>query len=153
MSGDGTETEYLQDYLWERNREDKNMANATIKAFFPCNVEEVWKVVTSLENYQWRSDLSRIEKINDRQFVEYTTEGYPTTFTITETKPYECWKFDMENGNMKGHWTGNFTEKDGGTEIVFTEEVTAKKLIMKPFVKVYLKKQQEQYVADLKRAL
>lgn len=30
----------------------------------------------------------------------------------------------MENTNMKGHWTGIFTEKDGSTEIEFIEEVT-----------------------------
>ena len=46
-----------------------------------------------------------------------------------------------------------FTEKDGQTEIEFTEDVTAKKLIMKPFVKGFLKKQQEQYVSDLRNAL
>ena len=46
-----------------------------------------------------------------------------------------------------------FTEKDGQTEIEFTEDVTAKKLIMKPFVKSYLKKQQKQYVFDLRKAL
>lgn len=41
--------------------------------------------------------------------------------------------------NIKGHWTGIFTQKDGQTEIEFTEDVTAKKLIMKPFIKAYLK--------------
>ena len=59
----------------------------------------------------------------------------------------------MENDNMLGHWTGMFTQKDEQTEIDFTEEVIAKKLFMKPFVKLYLKKQQAQYVADLKKAL
>ena len=54
---------------------------------------------------------------------------------------------------MKGHWTGIFAEKDGQAEIIFTEDVTAKKVIMKPFVKAFLKKQQIQYVSDLKKAL
>lgn len=54
---------------------------------------------------------------------------------------------------MKGHWTGVFIEKDGQTEITFTEDVIAKKVIMKLFVKSFLKKQQEQYIADLKKAL
>lgn len=54
---------------------------------------------------------------------------------------------------MTGHWTGVFTHKDGQTEIEFTENVTAKKLFMKPFVKGFLKKQQEQYLNDLKTAL
>ena len=45
---------------------------------------------------------------------------------------------------MKGHWIGVFTQKGEQTEIDFTEDVTAKKTIMKPFVKAYLKKQQSQ---------
>ena len=59
----------------------------------------------------------------------------------------------MENSNMIGHWTGTFSNKIGQTEIEFTEEVTAKKLIMRPFVKAYLKRQQKKYVMDLRRAL
>lgn len=59
----------------------------------------------------------------------------------------------MENGNMKGHWTGMFTGLGGQTEVDFTEAVTAKKIWMKPFVKAFLKKQQSQYIADLRKAL
>lgn len=129
------------------------MAISKIKAVFSCDIKAVWGVVTSLDHYQWRSDLSKIEVISDKQFVEYTKDGYATTFTITVTKPYERWEFDMDNSNMKGHWTGVFSSRDGQTEIEFTEDVTAKKWIMKPFVKAFLKKQQELYVSDLKKAL
>ena len=34
------------------------MATTTIKAVFHSNIQDVWNVVTSLKNYQWRSDLS-----------------------------------------------------------------------------------------------
>ena len=129
------------------------MAVSKIQAVFQSDIENVWNIVTSLENYKWRSDLSRIEIINEKQFIEYTKDGYATTFTITVSEPCRRWEFDMENSNMKGHWTGIFTEKDGQTEIEFTEDVTAKKLIMKPFVKAFLKKQQALYVADLRKAL
>ena len=129
------------------------MAVSNVKAVFQCDVRRVWEVVTSLENYSWRSDLSRIDIINDRQFIEYTKDGYATTFTITVMELYQRWEFDIENDNIKGHWTGVFTQKGGQTEIEFTEDVTAKKFIMKPFVKAYLKKQQSQYVSDLKKAL
>lgn len=129
------------------------MAVSNRKADFQSDIQRVWEVVTSLKNYSWRSDLSKIEIINENQFSEYTRNGYPTTFTITRTEPYKRWEFEMENSNMKGHWTGIFTEKDGGTELDFTEEVTAKKFLMKPFVKSYLKKQQELYVSDLRKAL
>ncbi len=46
-----------------------------------------------------------------------------------------------------------FTQKGEDTEIDFTEDVTAKKIFMKPFVKSYLKKQQKQYISDLQREL
>ena len=129
------------------------MAVSNIKVAFPCDVKKVWETVTSLENYAWRDDLSKIEIINDKQFVEFTKEGYATTFTITVMEPYQRYEFDMENDNIKGHWVGVFTQKGEQTEIDFTEDVTAKKLFIKPFVKAYLKKQQSQYISDLKKAL
>lgn len=129
------------------------MAVANMKATFQCDIKKVWETMTSLEKYAWRSDLSKVEILNETQFIEYTKEGYATTFTITVTEPFKRWEFDMENDNIKGHWTGIFTQKGGQTEIDFTEEVTAKKFFMKPFVKAYLKRQQSQYVSDLKKAL
>ncbi len=129
------------------------MAISTIKAVFQNDIKDVWDIVTSLDNYQWRSDLDRIEVISDSEFVEYTKDGYATTFTITLTEPFKRWEFDIENSNMKGHWTGVFSFHNGQTEIEFTEEVTAKKLIMRPFVRSFLKQQQELYVSDLRKAL
>ena len=129
------------------------MATVNMKVIFPCNIQKVWDVVTSLENTEWRSDLDRVEIINERQFVEYTKSGYPTTFTITAEEVLGRWEFDMENGNMIGHWTGIFSQRNGKTEIDFTEDVTVKKPIMKLFIKSYLKKQQETYIKDLRKAL
>ena len=130
------------------------MAVSNIKALIPSELRQVWDFVLDIENYAaWRSDLSKTEVISDKQFIEYTKDGYPTTFTITIIEPYRRWEFDMENSNMKGHWTGVFTAKGDKTEIDFTEFVEAKKLLMKPFVKSYLKKQQAQFVADIRKAL
>lgn len=129
------------------------MAVSNIKASFQADIQALWDTVTSFESYAWRSDLSKIEILNEKQFVEYTKDGYATTFTITVSEPCKRWEFDMENTNMRGHWVGVFSSKDGGTEIDFTEDVTAKKVIMRPFVKGYLKKQQGQYISDLRKAL
>lgn len=129
------------------------MAISKISAFFQNKVIDVWNKVTSLTNYKWRSDLSKIEIIDDCKFIEYTKDGYPTTFIITKKDECQRLEFTMENSNMKGHWTGIFLQKDNGTEIEFTEEVIAKKIFMKPFVKSFLKKQQELYINDLKKAL
>ena len=126
------------------------MATSNIKALIPSELRQVWDFVLDIENYTaWRSDLSKTEVISDEQFIEYTKDGYPTTFTVTLIEPYRRWEFDMENSNMKGHWIGIFTAKADETEIDFTECVEAKKLLMKPFVKSYLKKQQIQFVADI----
>ena len=129
------------------------MAVSKVKVIFPGDVKRVWDMVTSLENVAWRSDLSKVEIVNDKQFIEYTKEGHATTFTVTVMDPCRRWEFDMENSNMKGHWTGVFTQKAEGTEVDFTEDVTAKKLLMKPFVGAYLKKQQAQYISDLSKEL
>ncbi len=129
------------------------MAVSNMKAVIKRDIQKVWEVVTSLENYGWRSDLGKIEVKNEKQFVEYTKDGYATTFTVTVKESCKRWEFDMENDNMKGHWIGVFTQKGEDTEIDFTEDVTAKKIFMKPFVKSYLKKQQKQYISDLQREL
>lgn len=129
------------------------MAVSNIKAVLSADISKVWDVVTDIENYSWRSDLSRTEVLEKEQFVEYTKEGYPTTFTITSSVPYERWEFDMENSNMKGHWVGIFTPKEGKTEIEFTENVTVKKIFLRPFIKRYLRRQQTLFVADLEKAL
>ena len=129
------------------------MAISNIKVSRPCDIQNVWEAVTSLEDCAWRSDLGKIEIVNENQFIEYTKDGYATTFTITEKEPCKRYEFDIENGNMQGHWTGIFTKKGNSTELDFTEDVTAKKLFMKPFVKGYLKKQQQLYVSDLKKFL
>lgn len=129
------------------------MSTSSIKADFPCSLDKLWNLVTSLEDYSWRSDLGRIEIISPTRFVEYTKTGYSTIFTITAMEALRRWEFDMENNNMSGHWTGIFTFENGRAAIEFTENVTTKKLIMRPFIKAYLKKQQSAYVSDLKRAL
>lgn len=129
------------------------MAVSNIKATFSCNVKTVWDIVTSLNDYSWRSDLSKIVCLNERQFVEYTKNGFETTFTITCREECKRWEFDMENDNMKGHWTGIFSQQGTLTTIDFTEDVTAKKMFMKPFVGIFLKKQQTVYIQDLRKAL
>ncbi len=129
------------------------MATSNINTTFNCDIKKVWNIVTSLENYSWRSDLAKIEVLSEEKFVEYTKDGYKTKFTITVTEPYKCWAFDIENDNICGHWVGLFSGDENQCTVDFTEDVTAKRLIMRPFVKGYLKKQQQTYITDLKKAL
>ena len=130
------------------------MARAQIAATLPWDVEQVWRAVTDVSGYAaWRSDLSRAEVLGGTQFVEYAKNGYPTTFTITASEPCVRWELAMENGSLKGRWTGIFSREKEGTAIEFTEDVTVKKWFLRPFVKGYLKKQQARFLADLRAAL
>ena len=130
------------------------MAISNINAIINDDIHKVWDIVLAVDKYSvWRSDLSKTEIINEKQFIEYTKDGYATTFSITAVELYKRWEFDMENSNMTGHWIGIFTAKGNETQIDFTENVTPKMWFMKPFVKLYLKKQQTQFVLDLKKAL
>lgn len=129
------------------------MTKSNIKAVIQGDIQRVWKIVTAVEDYTWRSDLSRTEILSEKQFIEYTRTGYATTFTVTVLEPCKRWEFEMENTNMKGRWIGVFTSVEEGTEIDFTECVTVKKFFLKPLIKAYLKKQQIQFVADLNKAV
>lgn len=104
------------------------MAISNINAIINDDIHKVWDIVFAVDKYSaWRSDLSKTEIINEKQFIEYTKDGYATTFSITAVEPYNRWEFDMENSNMAGHWTGIFTAKGNETQIDFTENVTPKK--------------------------
>ena len=133
---------------------DIKMAISNINAIIDNDIHKVWDIVFAVDKYSvWRSDLSKTEIINEKQFVEYTKDGYVTTFFTTAVEPYKRWEFDMENSNMTGHWIGIFISKGNETQIDFTENVTPKKWFMKPFVNLYLRKQQKQFILDLKKAL
>ena len=130
------------------------MTESKKKAVLKSRIEQVWEVVTDLSDCSWRSDLQRIDVLEPgKTFVEYTKEGFPTTFVITRFEPPYRYEFTMDNANMTGTWTGLFRRTDEGCEAEFTEWVDVKKWIMKPFVPGYLRKQQEQYFTDLKAAL
>lgn len=130
------------------------MIKSNMKKEFNCNKEKIWSIVTDNSNYCWRSDLSKIEIIDDKHFIEYTKNNYPTYFTITSKKKLKEYKFDMENTNMKGKWIGIFKElSNGNTELDFTEEIKTNNIIMKLLAKSYLKRQQKNYFKDLEKEI
>ena len=129
------------------------MATSNVTVSFPCPVEQLWQTVTDLTPTAWRSDLSRVEVLDETHFVEHTKSGYATNFTVTAYEPLRRWAFTMENGNMSGSWEGNFEAAEGGARLTCTETVTAKRRWMRPFVPGYLKRQQRLYLDDLRREL
>ena len=126
------------------------MAISNIKVTLLCPVEIVWDTVTNLNNFSWRSDLKDVKIIDEHNFIEIAKNGIETYFRITECIKYRSWIFEIDNKNIKGFWLGKFYSKGDKTILDFTENVVSKKLIFKPFISLYLKRQQRIYFKDLK---
>ena len=105
------------------------------------------------KGFSWRSDLKDVRIIDENNFIEITKNGVETYFRITECIKYQSWIFEIENKNIKGAWVGKFYVEDDKTILDFTETVVSKKLIFKPFISLYLKRQQKIYFRDLKAKL
>ena len=97
------------------------MATSRVTVRFPCPVEQVWQTVTDLSRTAWRSDLARVEVLDEAHFVEHTKSGYATYFTVTARDPLRRWSFTMENGNMSGSCEGIFEASEGGARLHCTE--------------------------------
>lgn len=128
-----------------------------ITAYFNSDIKAVWKAVTNNSEYKWRSDVEKIEILNDGQeFVEYYKNGGNTKFIITKKDEYKQYEFDMENKMFTGFWTGQFSETEkGGTKIVFTENILIKNPVIRflSYFVMDLKKMQNTYILDLKNHL
>lgn len=130
------------------------MIKSNIKEEFNCDIEKLWNLITDNTKYAWRSDLSKIEIIDDRHFIEYAKNNYPTYFMITSKEKLKEYKFNIENTNIKGKWMGIFKKLDNGNVLLdFTEEIETNSFIMKLLAKPYLKSQQKRYMRDLKKEL
>ena len=126
------------------------MATSNMKVTILCPIEIVWDTVTNLNDFSWRSDLKDVRIIDENNFIEITKNGVETYFRITECIKYQSWIFEIDNKNIKGTWIGKFYSKGDKTILDFTENVVSKKIIFKPFISLYLKRQQRIYFKDLK---
>ena len=130
------------------------MVKSNIKKEFNCDIERLWNIITDNTKYTWRSDLSKIEIIDDTHFIEYSKNNYPTYFTITSKVNLKEYTFDIENTNIKGKWIGIFKKIDNDNVLLdFTEEIETNNFIMKLLAKSYLKSQQKRYMNDLEKEL
>lgn len=129
------------------------MAVSKVTIRFPCPVERLWQTVPDLTHTLWRSDLARVEVLDETHFVEHTKSGYATWFTVTACEPLRFWAFSMENGNLSGSWKGIFEAAEEGSLLTCIETVHAKRWWMRPFVPGYLRRQQKRYLDDLRKEL
>lgn len=124
--------------------------------FLQSDIKTVWNVVTNNYDFDWRSDLERVEVIEDTIFIEHTVDKKWTRFVITKKEPYTSYEFHMENDFFNGQWIGTFSElSKGGTQFTLSENIVVKN----PFLRILsyffwdLKKIQDIYISDLKKKL
>ncbi len=130
------------------------MVKSSVKKEFDSDIDRLWSIITDNTKYTWRSDLSKIEIIDKYHFIEYNKNNYPTYFTIISKQKYKEYKFNIENSNIKGQWTGIFRKLDNGNVLIeFIEEIETQHFFMKLLLKSYLKKQQKTYIKDLEKVL
>ena len=130
------------------------MARVSEKVVLSADIQRVWELIASYGNYvSWRSDLKSVDGVTDNIFMETSKDNKRLMFYITQREPYSLLCFDMKNDVIQGYWTGKLSEADGKTILEMTEEAYTKKLLLKPVLNRYLKKQQNLFIEDLKRAL
>lgn len=47
------------------------MKKVEMKVYFKSDVEKVFNVITNMKDCSWRSDLSKVECIDDGKYIEY----------------------------------------------------------------------------------
>lgn len=130
------------------------MIKSHIKKEFRYDIEKIWDIITNHSDYSWRSDLSKIDVMDDTHFIEYTKSNFPTYFTITSKQKFKEYQFDIKNKNIKGKWIGLFRKlSNEKVELDFTEEIETSNFIIKVFAKPYLKSMQKRYIKDLEKKL
>lgn len=129
------------------------MINAKRTESFKAPISEVWKLVTDIENYQWRSDISRVEVKDKNHFIEYSKQGYKTFFYITDNEYLRLWACDFENETISGHFVADFKLDGALCMLSIHESINIKKLYALPFANIYAIKAQKKFFSDLKNKL
>lgn len=125
--------------------------------YFKSNANAVWNAVTNNEDYKWRSDIKKIEVIEDgSQWLEYYDNKNYTKFALVEKTEHIKYVFNMENKMFYGNWTGYFYPTEtGGTKLVIRESIFIKNYIVRIISYLFwnLNKIQDTYIRDLKNKL
>lgn len=127
------------------------MKRVEVTVDFKGEVEKVFKTVINLGDCSWRSDLLKVEKIDNDRYIEYDRKGRATKIKITDCHKNIQFEYDVYNDNYTGHWCGQFAPlKDGGCRMYLLFYFEPHSIFGK-FVNV--DKFEERYLEDLKKEL
>ena len=133
----------------------ENVRVSKIEKELAYNIQVIWDVVTNNDDYIWRSDVKKIEKISNNKFVEYG-KNYQIEFEIITFNEPVLYEFKMKSNIYTGVWRGEFIEiSSERTKMVFTEKINFNNIFLKllSYLMLNLEKLQEKYFEDLKNKL
>lgn len=127
------------------------MKRVEMKIDFKSSVEDVFKIVSNIDDCSWRSDLSKVKKVDAHTYIEYNRKNHATKIKITDCRKNIQFEYDIQNYNYVGHWSGQFAPlKDGGCRMYLSFYFEPCSILGK-FVNV--DKFEERYIEDLKKKL
>jgi len=115
--------------------------------------DKIYKVITDTVNYHWRSDLSEIKVIDANHFIEYSKKNVPTFFEVIKKIKNKYYEVSINNNEIEGTAIITLRPVDDGTELIIKEELEILDNKKRILGKIYLKKRQNKYIANLKQHL
>lgn len=119
----------------------------------PYPVENIWNIITDNVHYDWRSDVEKVEIIDETHFIEYPKKGKKTMFEITKKEKNSSYQFNITHAMFAGTWEGKLESLENGESTKFT--LIERLNIFSPFIgwlskwMMDLKKMQKKYISDL----
>ena len=130
------------------------MPKVTVRAVLACPAERVWRVVTDLERWEWRSDLEQLRAAPDgRSFVEYDWDNRPAYCRVSAYAPCRWYAVDVVSEKTVGRWDWLFLRDGAGTRVELTAEVRAKNALLDLLALAELRRKQRKYMEDLRLEL
>lgn len=135
-----------------KNRIAKRVVN------FSSDIQTVWDVITNNEDYDWRSDVSKIEILdNGDSWIEYSSKDNSIiSFKVSKKNIAKEYCFSMENPIFTGQFESKFeSSSPSGARIEFIESISIKNPLIKPLSYLFFNVQafQDKYISDLKSKL
>ncbi len=115
-------------------------------------IEEVWKLISDLNDQTWRHHLKSSRVIDIKHYEEINDHGLKTTIVILNKIVNDVFEFNFNNDEYDGHWLAKLEViDDNTTKLHITAAYEMKKKTM--FARNSLNKMLKEYFNDLKQAL
>jgi len=126
------------------------------------SLEEVYKAITDLKDYSWRSDIDKIRKIDSKHFLEIeygdkkkSAPDFITFITVLRKTKDKAYDLNIVNNVMEGNVYISMNQIDNKIEITIKHEMdigNKNKWFFK-IGKTGIKSIQKRYITDLKKKL